>query len=158
VWPSDPGGHPGREQGWLDPARAPAFRAGGPRKGFNSSYALPPIVTEVNRGRITLNQYVRWASENQAKAWGFYPRKGMLMVGSDADITIVDLNKESIIDAKVLHSNCKLTPFDGFKVKGPAVCTIVRGQVVMKDGDIVASPGHGRPVISSFGNKSSPPK
>ena len=112
--------------------------------------AMPLMLTEVARGRLTINQYVRWASENPARAWGLYPRKGVLMVGSDADIAIVDLNLESVIDARALHSKCKLTPFDGFKVKGLPVCTIVRGQVVMKDGEIVAKPGHGRPVTSSF--------
>lgn len=55
-----------------------------------------------------------------------------------------------MIDARALHSKCKLTPFDGSKVKGLSVCTIVRGQVVIKDGKIIASPGHGRPVTSSF--------
>jgi dihydroorotase len=115
--------------------------------------AMPLMLTEVTRGRIALNQYVKWASENQAKAWGLYPRKGVLMVGSDADIAIVDLNRESVIDARALHSKCKLTPFDGTKVKGLPVCTIVRGQVVMKDGNIVASPGLGRPVTSSFVQK-----
>ena len=115
--------------------------------------AMPLMLTEVNHGRFTLNQYVRWASENPAKAWGLYPRKGTLMVGSDADLVIVDLNRESVIHGEAFHSKGKLTPFEGVKVKGLPVCTIVRGQVVMRDGEIVGTPSCGRPVTPVLTDK-----
>ncbi len=111
--------------------------------------AMPLVLTEVNRGRLTLSQYVRLAAENPARVWGLYPRKGALMVGSDADVVIVDLQRESVIRAEALRSKCKLTPFDGTKVKGLPVCTIVRGRVVMRDGEIVGNPGWGRLVTPS---------
>jgi dihydroorotase (multifunctional complex type) len=106
--------------------------------------ALPLMLTEVNAGRFTLNDYARWASENPARSWGLYPRKGTLMVGSDADLVVVDLSRESVIRAEALHSKSKLTPFDGVKVKGLPVMTVVRGQVVMREGEITGSPGWGR--------------
>ncbi len=106
--------------------------------------SVPLMLTEVNHGRLTLNDYVRWASTNPAKVWDIYPRKGALQVGSDADITIVDLDKEGVISAEKLHSKSKVTPFDGFKVKGMPVYTIVRGRVVMKDGEIVGKSGWGK--------------
>jgi dihydroorotase len=111
--------------------------------------AVPLMLTEVNRGRFSLNDYVRWACENPAKAWGLYPRKGTLTVGADADLVIVDLAREAVIRAAALHSKSKLTPFDGVRVTGLPVCTIVRGQVVMRDGELIGKPGWGRPVTGA---------
>lgn len=105
---------------------------------------LPLMLTEANAGRFSLNDYARWASENPARAWGLYPKKGAVRVGSDADLVLVDLGREAVIRAEALHSKSKLTPFDGFKVKGIPVMTIVRGRVVMKDGEVVGAPGWGR--------------
>ena len=102
--------------------------------------AVPLMLTEVNKGRMTLNQYVRWASENPAKVWQMYPKKGAIRVGSDGDLTIVDMNKEGTIDARKLHSKNTPTPWHGWKVKGMPVYTIVRGNVQMKDGEPVGKP------------------
>jgi allantoinase len=104
---------------------------------------VPLMLTAINEGRMTLNQYVKVASEGPAKIWNMYPQKGSLNIGSDADLTIVDMKKEGEIKAEKLHSKSKVTPFDGFKVKGMPVCTIVRGQFVMKDGEIVGKSGYG---------------
>lgn len=72
-----------------------------------------------------------------------YPKKGAIRLGSDGDITIVDMNKETTIDANKLHSKNKPTPWHGWKVKGIPVCTIVRGHVQMRDGEPVGKPiGH----------------
>ncbi|MEK7879399.1 MAG: dihydroorotase family protein, partial [candidate division NC10 bacterium] len=106
--------------------------------------ALPLMLTEMNQGRFSLNDYARWASENPARAWGLYPKKGAVMVGADADLVLVDLNRESVIRAEALHSKSKVTPFDGVKVKGLPVMTIVRGKIVMEDGKVVGAPGWGR--------------
>jgi dihydroorotase len=101
---------------------------------------VPLILTEVNKGRLTLNQYVKIASENPAKVWQMYPKKGAIRPGSDGDITIVDMDKEATIDANKLHSKNKPTPWNGWKVKGVPVCTIVRGHVQMRDGEPVGKP------------------
>ena len=102
--------------------------------------AVPLMLTEVNKGRMTLNHYVRLSSENPAKIWQFYPKKGALRLGSDGDVTIVDMNKESVIDGNRLHSKNKPTPWHGWKVKGMPVCTIVRGHIQMRDGEPVGKP------------------
>jgi dihydroorotase/allantoinase len=94
----------------------------------------------VNRGRMSLPQLVKVTSHNPARTWGMAPRKGRLQVGSDADLTIVDLGKEWLIDAKRLHSKNNVTPFDGWRGRGQAVATVVRGQVVMRDGELVGRP------------------
>ena len=59
---------------------------------------VPLILTEVNKGRLTLNQYVKVACENPAKVWQIYPKKGAIRLGSDGDITIIDMDKEGVID------------------------------------------------------------
>jgi dihydroorotase len=106
------------------------------------------MLTQVNEGRLTLNQYVKIQSEGPARAWNLWPRKGNLNPGADADVTIVDLAKEAVIDKSRLHGKSRVTPFDGWKVKGVPVYTIVRGNIVMKDGEVLGRPigKHQRPV------------
>jgi dihydroorotase (multifunctional complex type) len=98
------------------------------------------MLTEVNRGRLTLENYARIASENPARVWQLYPQKGAIRLGSDGDVTIVDMNREGVIDANALHSKNKVTPWHGWKVKGMPVYTIVRGRVQMRDGEVVGKP------------------
>lgn len=109
--------------------------------------AVPLMLTAINRGRLTLERYVEIASANPARAWGLYPRKGALTPGADADITVVDMAREGEIRGAALHSKSKITPFEGTKVTGLPVCTIVRGRVVMRDGELVGEPGWGKPVV-----------
>lgn len=78
---------------------------------------------------ITLPDLVKKLSANPAKLLGL-DNKGALKVGADADITIIDLNKEWIVDSKELKSKSRNTPFDGWQMKGRAVKTIVGGKVV----------------------------
>ncbi len=95
----------------------------------------------VNAGRLTLQQFVRASSEGPAKLWDMYPRKGAIRVGSDADLTIVDLARTGQISEARLHGKNNLGPFDGHRTKGEAVATIVRGHVVMRDGELVGTAG-----------------
>jgi dihydroorotase len=94
---------------------------------------MPLMLTEINRGRATLQDYVRWSAEAPAKVWGLYPRKGTLTVGSDADIAIVDLNKDWTIDDAAIQSRSKISPWQGYQVTALPIHTIVRGRFVMKD-------------------------
>ncbi|MGA8399886.1 MAG: allantoinase AllB [Stellaceae bacterium] len=107
---------------------------------------MPIMLTEVNRGRMSIGDYVRWSAVNPAKAWGLYPRKGALQVGSDADIVIVDMNREEMIDQAALHSRSKISPWHGRLVTGRPRHTIVRGRVVVRDGELVGEAGWGKPV------------
>lgn len=100
----------------------------------------PLMIDSVNDGKITKQQLAAVLSENPAKLFGIYPNKGSLEVGTDADITIVDFEKEHIIEKEKLHSVSKVTAFDGFEIKGMPVATIVRGNVVMRDGEIIGDP------------------
>jgi dihydroorotase len=94
---------------------------------------MPLMLTEVNAGRFSICDYVRWSSVNPAKIWGLYPRKGIIQVGADADIAIVDLAREWSIDDSKLQSLSKITPFHGRRVTGLPIHTLVRGRFVMKD-------------------------
>ncbi|MBW1691156.1 MAG: allantoinase AllB [Deltaproteobacteria bacterium] len=101
---------------------------------------VPLMLTQVNAGRLSLSDYVKRASEYPSRLFHLYPRKGTIQVGSDADFTIVEMEKEGVISSNKLHSKSKVTPFDGWKVKGMPVYTIVRGKVVMKDGKVTDKP------------------
>lgn len=94
----------------------------------------------VNAGRMTLQQFVRATSEGPAKVWSLYPRKGAIRLGSDGDLTVIDLDKEGVIRESELHGKNNPTPFDGHKTRGQAVATIVRGKIVMRDGELIGSP------------------
>jgi dihydroorotase len=97
----------------------------------------------VNAGSMTLEQLARATSEGPARVWGLYPTKGAIALGSDADLTVVDVDAAGVIDENQLHGKSNLTPFDGCTTKGCAVATIVRGQLVMQD-DELTGVRHGR--------------
>lgn len=108
---------------------------------------MPAMLTEVNAGRMSISDYVRWSAFNPAKTWGLYPRKGAIQVGSDADIALVDLGHEWTIDDAKIQSRSKISPWHGRKVKGLPIHTIVRGRFVMRGRTLVPETrGHGRSV------------
>jgi dihydroorotase len=94
----------------------------------------------VNSGRMSLQQYVRVSSEGPARTWSLYPRKGTIQVGADADLTIVDLQREDVIEAARMHGKNNHNPFEGHRTTGLATATVVRGQLVMRDGELVGAP------------------
>ena len=94
---------------------------------------MPLMLTEANAGRFGICDYVRWSAANPARIFGVYPRKGAVAPGSDADITVVDLACESIIEDAALQSRSKITPWNGRRVKGLPIHTLVRGRFVMRN-------------------------
>jgi dihydroorotase len=94
---------------------------------------MPLMLTEVNAGRLSVCDYVRLSSFNPAKIWGLYPRKGAILPGADADIAIVDLSREHVIYDAALQSRSKISPWNGRRIKGLPLHTLVRGRFVMKD-------------------------
>ena len=93
---------------------------------------------------VPLEKLVQLISTNTAKIYGVYPQKGCLGVGSDADIAILDLDKEQVITAGILESSQPFTIYEGRRTKGWPVMTISKGQVIMEDGKIVGKAGTGR--------------
>jgi len=108
---------------------------------------LPLLLDEgVHRRGMPLPLLVRLTSANPARLFGLYPRKGSLRPGADADLAIVDPDAEWTVSAAELFARHKHSPYDGRRLRGRVVMTLVRGRVVYRDGAIVAHPGHGRLV------------
>lgn len=106
---------------------------------------LPVIFTEgVLKNRITINQMVSLLSTNVAKIFGLYPKKGAIMPGSDADLTVIDVDEEVVITARGLHGAVDWTPYEGMKAHGFASATILRGKFVVRDGKLMVSKGYGK--------------
>ena len=103
---------------------------------------LPLMLTQVNRGLLSLPRLVQMTSERPAAIFGIR-NKGELKEGCSADLVVVDLKKEWKIDSSKFYSKAKFSPFDGWKVKGKPVKTFVNGRLVMNNGEITASPGEG---------------
>jgi dihydropyrimidinase len=101
-------------------------------------------MTEVNRGRLSLYEFVRAASENVARHIGLFPRKGVIRVGSDADLAIVDMKRKAVLGKSLpVYSKMGFTPLEGQEVQGVPIYTIARGHVIMEKGEIKVDPGFG---------------
>jgi dihydropyrimidinase len=98
----------------------------------------------VNAGRITPNRLVDVVSTGPAKLFGLSGRKGSLEPGCDADIVLWDPQREATITAANLHQNVDYTPFEGFAVRGWPALTMLRGQVIVRDGRFLGAKGTGR--------------
>jgi dihydropyrimidinase len=111
---------------------------------------VPLLFSEgVSKGRISINKFVEVISTNPAKIFGLYPRKGTIAVGSDADIVLIDPNKEVLLSKEILHENVDYTPYEGIKLKGYPVLTMIRGKVVAEENKFVGEIGYGRFVRRS---------
>jgi len=98
-----------------------------------------------HKERLTLGEIQKLMSENTAKRYGLYPQKGIIKVRSDADFTIVDLDKEWVVEPSKLESKGKYSPLTGKKLKGQIYMTIVRGEVVYKENKgVVGTKGYGK--------------
>ena len=108
----------------------------------------------VRHGRISLNRMVELLATNPAKLFGLYPRKGTIAVGSDADIVIFDPQRTHTISAATHHSKSDYNLFEGTEVTGTPELVLLRGQVLVENGELVASPGVGRFVArAKFGQE-----
>ena len=105
---------------------------------------VPLMLDHVKQGRLSLERLVDLTSAGPARIYNI-TGKGRIAVGYDADFTIVDMKAERIITNDWIESRCGWTPFDGQKVTGWPVATIVRGQTVMRDGQLLGS-ASGEPV------------
>lgn len=106
---------------------------------------LPLTYSEgVLKNRISLNRLVYLLSTGPARLFGLYPRKGTIAVGSDADLVLFDPNLERTITAGELHGGSDYTIYEGWKVKGWPVMTLVRGQIIVEQGRLLQSDALGR--------------
>jgi len=104
---------------------------------------LPLLLNGVNEGWINLERVAEATSENTAKIYGIYPRKGSFMPGSDADIVVVDMDMEKVVSSDEMISACGWSPYEGLSLKGWPVMSLIRGKLVMEDGEVNSGKGFG---------------
>jgi dihydropyrimidinase len=108
----------------------------------------------VGGGHISLNRMVELLATNPAKLFGLYPRKGTLAVGSDADVVVFDPNKKVTISAATHHSKVDYNLYEGTEVVGSPEVVLLRGNVLVENDELVASPGIGQYVArAKFGEQ-----
>lgn len=100
---------------------------------------LPVMLDHVSHGRLSLQRLVELTSAGPARVFGI-DGKGRIAAGYDADLTLVDLKAQKEIANRWIASICGWTPYDGLRVTGWPVATIIRGRVVMRDGALLERP------------------
>jgi dihydropyrimidinase len=91
----------------------------------------------VSKNRLTVEQFVKLTAEAPARLFGLYPRKGVIAVGSDADLVLLDPAARHTIRLDELHSACDYSLWDGWELTGRVTATVLRGQVLVQDGNWV---------------------
>ena len=114
-------------------------------QGFpGTATILPVLLSEgYHKGRLSLQRLADCLTAAPARIFHIDDRKGHIRVGYDADLTLVDLNLEKTVDPAALGSYSDYSLYEGWRLKGWPVASIVRGQTVMQDGRIVGRPGYG---------------
>jgi dihydropyrimidinase len=95
-------------------------------------------------GILTPSQFVAVTSTNAARLFNMYPRKGVVAVGSDADLVVWDPLATRVVSAKTHHHACDFNIFEGMTMQGVAEVTIARGAVVWEKGTLHTRKGHGK--------------
>ncbi len=109
--------------------------------------AIPILLNDgVNQNKITLEQFVKFTSSNAAQIFGMYPQKGTLEKNSDADITMIDLKKEKKATSDLFGGFSDYIVYEGRNLRGWPVKTIVRGEMVADDFEVIGKLGHGKLV------------
>ena len=116
---------------------------------------VPLLLEAVSANRMRLEDIASLMSENTAREFGIWPRKGSLAVGSDGDLTVVELGPRQKIEKRRMFTKAKETAvmYEGREVRGRVVRTIVRGSTVFENGRIVGREGHGMLITPSSAKK-----
>jgi dihydropyrimidinase len=115
-------------------------------QGFPGTATILPVLLHegYHKGRLSLQRIAQLLCSNPARIFGLSRRKGDIFVGADADLTLVDLDCTREVRAAELESYSDYSLYEGWRLKGWPVMTIVRGTIVMREGKIVGPAGHGR--------------
>lgn len=106
---------------------------------------LPLMLSEgVNKGKISLERLVAVCCYNPAKKFGLTPKKGVLDVGADADLVMIDLEKEETAPENPVYSNSDISTVSGQNIKGWPVLTMLRGRIIANNGKVSGEDGFGR--------------
>ena len=105
---------------------------------------LPILLSEgVNKNRISLEQLAQITSHNASKIFSMYPQKGTLEIGSDADIALIDLKMEKKVTNELFGGFSDYIVYEGWNLKGWPVKTLVRGEIIAEDFEVIGKPGFG---------------
>jgi len=132
--------HTDEEKGVNDPDKS-VWETPGGFVGVETQ--VPAMLSFVADDRLSLQEWAAVHSTRPAQIWGMYPQKGSLLVGTDADLTVVDPRTAWTIDRTELHSKSTATPWDGRSVTGEVAATVVRGEVVYDGDDVIGHQGYG---------------
>jgi len=132
-----------KEQGWED-----MFAAPGGSPAIQEYLSL--FLTQVNAGRISLRRVVEMSATTPAKRFGLYPNKGVIRVGADADLVVLDMDRELTFEHEWAASKAGYTAYAGQVVRGVPAMTILRGTVIAEEGKVLVEPGFGAFVGERF--------
>jgi len=105
---------------------------------------LPIMLNHINNKKLDLEKLIKLMCENPCKIFGIH-NKGYIKEGFDADLTIIDMNKEQTIKNEMMASKCGWTPFHDMTIKGFPIATIVNGKIIMFNGKVLTE-GFGKPL------------
>jgi len=105
---------------------------------------LPAILTEgYHKRKVSLETILTRATANPARIYGIYPQKGTIMVGGDADLVVLDLEKEWTVNSQELFSYGDFSLYEGKTLKGWPTVVVKGGKIAYQEGKIVVEPGSG---------------
>ncbi len=106
---------------------------------------LPLVYTRgVLESRLSIEEMCLKLSTNPAKIMGLYPQKGVIAVGSDADVAVIHPEKRMTVDPAAMETNADWSPYDGWELAGSARTTLSRGDIIVDDYKVVGREGRGR--------------
>lgn len=114
--------------------------------GIGGSETLLPVLWEegFRSGRLSLVQLAEKLSLNPARLYGLYPRKGHIAPGADADLVLIDPDRETVVRASQMHSKAGYSVFEGKRIRGAVLSTMRRGRFLLKDGAFTQEPPAGK--------------
>lgn len=115
---------------------------GSPQYDWQYSITL----TDVANGKLSLRRAVELLAEGPARLLGIYPNKGVLVPGTDADLVLVDPTAKRVLNDEGLYTKVGWTPYLDWEITGVVELTMLRGQVIAKNREVVGTPGYGRYV------------
>lgn len=113
---------------------------GSPQYDWQYSITL----TDVAQGKLSLRRAVELLAEGPARLLGIYPNKGVLVPGADADLVLVDPTAKRVLNDEGLYTKVGWTPYLDWEITGVVELTMLRGQVIAKNREVIGTPGYGR--------------
>lgn len=106
---------------------------------------LPLLFSEgVGKGRLSIAEFIALGITNHARMYGLYPRKGVIAVGSDADIAIWDQDRDITVTYSLLHDRVGYTPYEGMNLRGWPETVVSAGRIIVENETLFAEAGSGR--------------